>query len=197
LILRKIIVFISIITFCISFYYWSLSESNISSGSLDYFSESSKSVAKEMVSSIKVSKKTPTTLTSAKVDEEGAAELEKKFDQAEKRWIESIHQLFIEELELKEIDFKSYLLWREQLAEDKITVQKEFHEQLLAKYGPRYSYNPTEEEEFLKKSVEKRYNDLLLNLLGEQGYTRYLELKDTFNQNEMRKGVRQAFTMDY
>ena len=135
-------------------------------------------------------------------DEELSKRLEAKeeeFDRLEEEWLTSVKELFIQELNLSEAQFKDYLNMREGLFNDKIEAFEDMHDQMEEKYGESYSYNPTEEELKFDKEIQKRYDDLLLKKIGESAYKKYLELRDETNHKilEETKNTDAAMLMEF
>lgn len=109
-------------------------------------------------------------------------EKEEEFDRLEEQWLSDVKDLFLNELQLTEREYKDYLNMREGLFSDKITAFEDMHDQLEAKYGENYTYNPTEEEMAFDREIQKKYDELLLRKIGKEAFIKYLELRDRTNE---------------
>lgn len=107
---------------------------------------------------------------------------EEEFDRLEEAWLNDVKELFLNDLGLTESEYKDYLNMRDGLFNDKIDAFEDMHDQLEQKYGENYSYNPTEEEMAFDREIQKKYDELLLRKLGEDGFRKYLELRDRTNE---------------
>jgi len=112
---------------------------------------------------------------------------EEKFDVIETEWKSKIKNLFVEELALKESVYKEYLKMKEGLDKDKVRAFDSFHKEMEAKYGASYTYNPTEQEKQFEKDIRTKYDQVLMKLIGQENFSRYLETRDRFNQDLMEK----------
>ncbi|EQC50850.1 hypothetical protein [Bacteriovorax sp. DB6_IX] len=112
---------------------------------------------------------------------------EEKYDEIEAKWTSQIKSLFIEEFQVEEKVYQEYLKMREGLEKDKVRAFDTFHQEMEAKYGPSYTYNPTEQERQFEKDIRSKYDEVLLKLIGQNRFTRYLEVRDRFNQDLMEK----------
>ncbi|WP_412473633.1 hypothetical protein [Halobacteriovorax sp. YZS-1-1] len=109
-------------------------------------------------------------------------EKEEEFDRLEEQWLSDVKDLFLNELQLTEREYKDYLNMREGLFSDKIAAFEDMHDQLEAKYGENYTYNPTEEEMAFDREIQKKYDELLLRKIGKEAFIKYLELRDRTNE---------------
>lgn len=119
--------------------------------------------------------------------EEKMQQLDAEYDRIEKEWNNLVQVLFVQELSLSEEVYSDYTKMREGLGRDKIRAFEAFHKEMEAKYGPNYTYNPSDEELQFERDIQKRYDDLLRSKIGDQNFTKYLELRDNFNNNLMEK----------
>lgn len=107
---------------------------------------------------------------------------EEEFDRLEEAWLENVKELFINELQLSQEQYKDYLNLREGLFNDKIQAFEDMHKQLEAKYGESYTYNPTEEEIKFDKEIQQKYDQVLMKKIGKEAFIKYLELRDRTNE---------------
>jgi hypothetical protein len=114
-------------------------------------------------------------------------EWDKEFDKIEAAWQTKVQALFVNELGLEEAVYKDYLKMKEGLDQDKIRAFDSFHKEMEAKYGPSYSYNPTEQERQFEKDIRAKYDEVLMKKIGKNHFARYLEVRDRFNQDLMEK----------
>ncbi len=137
---------------------------------------------------------TPTVDTQSKVEtdieeEEGMVltedqmiKLEAYFEKVEKDWSDKMNQLFVRELGLDAKVLQDYWKMREGYEQDKLDAFEEFHEEMIEKYGDNYTYKPSEEEQLFSAKVRQRYDQALLKLIGDEAYSRYLEVRDQYNR---------------
>ncbi|MBT3586615.1 MAG: hypothetical protein HN509_17025 [Halobacteriovoraceae bacterium] len=114
--------------------------------------------------------------------EEQLEKLENYFEKVEKEWNDKMTDLLIKELNLGEKGMQGYEKLREGYEQDKLEAFQEFHEGMVEKYGDKYSYQPNQDQEIFDKKVHTEYNDQLRKFLGEEGYHRYGQIKDDYNQ---------------
>ncbi|MCO4794741.1 MAG: hypothetical protein KC493_13565 [Bacteriovoracaceae bacterium] len=131
----------------------------------------------------------PTSLT-----EEEIEEMEEYFDRVEIGWGKRMEEFFMKEANLGEDAMEDYGQLRENYEEEKMIAYQEFHEFMVAKHGENYAYNPTEEMEIFENKVQDIYLDKLRKQLGDENYSRYLEVKDQYNdqlrkEQDPKKGV--------
>ncbi len=128
------------------------------------------------------------------LSEEEIEELEEYFDKVEMGWATKMKELLVDELKLGEDVLEEYGSLRENYEEEKMVAFQEFHEFMVAKYGENYAYNPTEEMEVFENKVQGIYLEKLRTKLGDENYSRYLEVKDSYNdqlrrEQDPKKGV--------
>ena len=128
------------------------------------------------------------------LSEEEIEELEEYFDKVEMGWASKMKELFIDELKLGDETLEEYGSIRENYEEEKMVAYQEFHEFMVAKYGENYAYNPTEEMEVFENKVMGIYLEKIRTKLGDENYSRYLEVKDSYNdqlrkEQDPKKGV--------
>lgn len=114
--------------------------------------------------------------------EEQMQKLEAYFEKVEKDWADRMNQLFVRELSLDSQKLTEYFKMREGYEQDKLDAFEDFHEEMIEKYGENYSYKPSEEEKLFTAKVRERYEAALIKLIGEEAYTRYIEVRDQFNR---------------
>ena len=133
-------------------------------------------------------------LDPASLTEEEIEELEDYFDKVEMGWGNKMKELFVDELKLGEDALEDYGMLRENYEEEKMVAYQEFHEFMVQKYGENYAYNPTEEMEIFENKVQDIYLEKLRKQLGDENYSKYLEVKDSYNdqlrsEQDPKKGV--------
>lgn len=133
-------------------------------------------------------------LDPASLTEEEIEELEEYFDKVEMGWANKMKELLVDELKLGDDALEDYGMIRENYEEEKMIAYQEFHEFMVQKYGENYAYNPTEEMEVFENKVQDIYLEKLRKQLGDENYSRYLEVKDSYNdqlrrEQDPKKGV--------
>lgn len=133
-------------------------------------------------------------LDPASLTEEEIEELEDYFDKVEMGWANKMKELIVDELKLGDDALEDYGMLRENYEEEKMVAYQEFHEFMVQKYGENYAYNPTEEMEIFENKVQDIYLEKLRKQLGDENYSRYLEVKDAYNdqlrsEQDPKKGV--------
>lgn len=116
------------------------------------------------------------------LSEEEMEELEEYFEKIEEEWGESLQNLFKSELALSTEVIEQYDDLREGFEEEKLAAFQEYHEQMIAKHGDNYAYRPSEDEKIFEQKVLDEYYDRLRKLLGDEGYNRYTEVRERFNE---------------
>ena len=114
--------------------------------------------------------------------EDQMIKLEAYFEKVEKDWSDKMNQLFVKELGLEAKVLQEYWKMREGYEQDKLDAFEEFHEEMIEKYGDSYTYKPSEEEQLFSAKVRQRYDQALVKLIGEDAYSKYLEVKDQYNR---------------
>lgn len=117
--------------------------------------------------------------------QEHLEEWEEVFDRIESEFNKEIKTLFVKRLNLTEATFTEYLKMREGMENDKIRAMDAFHKEMERKFGPNYSYNPTEEEIKFGDEIRKRYEKTLMDLIGKENFIQYLEARDRYNESLM------------
>lgn len=114
--------------------------------------------------------------------EDQMIKLEAYFEKVEKDWSDKMNQLFVKELGLEAKVLQEYWKMREGYEQDKLDAFEEFHEEMIEKYGDSYTYKPSEEEQLFSAKVRQRYDQALVKLIGEDAYSKYLEVRDQYNR---------------
>lgn len=157
-----------------------LVKTNVIHISDSFFTKPSPSSLKNENTKIKVSKV-------AKIDKKAIAHQEfintdqetvKQIAQNEKEWLKSINSFF-NDAELN-YSLTEYIELREQYYGDYLEAYDKF---MLSQTKKKGGANPTQENIQMKK-IKKKYHQKLLKSLGEKGYTRFLEIRDDFNQRQ-------------
>lgn len=110
-----------------------------------------------------------------------------EYDRIEKEWNNLVSQLFADELHLEKAVYEDYLKLRDGLSNDKIRAFEAFHKEMEAKYGDNYTYNPTDEELSFERDIQKKYDDVLKEKIGEENFNKYIILRDNYNNTLMEK----------
>ena len=138
--------------------------------------------------SSKLEEKTKGTSTASvdidpqQLSDEEIAEFEEYFEEVEKNWATQIEALFVGEFSLGEDALEKYMNLREGYEEEKMIAFQEFHEFMVSKYGENYSFQPSADMESFENKVEVVYLEKMKNLLGQENFERYLEVKNEFNE---------------
>lgn len=114
--------------------------------------------------------------------EDQMIKLEAYFEKVEKDWSDRMNQLFVKEMGLEARVLQEYWKMREGYEQDKLDAFEDFHEEMIEKYGENYTYKPSEEEQLFSAKVRQRYDQALQKLVGEEAYTKYMEVRDQFNR---------------
>lgn len=112
---------------------------------------------------------------------------DEEYDRIEKEWNNLVSQLFSEELHLSKEVYDDYLKLREGLSNDKIRAFEAFHKEMEAKYGENYTYNPTDEEMSFERDIQKKYDSVLKEKIGEDNFSKYQILRDNYNNTLIEK----------
>lgn len=112
---------------------------------------------------------------------------DEEYDRIEKEWNNLVSQLFSEELHLSKEVYEDYLKLRDGLSNDKIRAFEAFHKEMEAKYGENYTYNPTDEEMSFERDIQKKYDSILKEKIGEDNFTKYQILRDNYNNTLIEK----------
>ncbi len=102
----------------------------------------------------------------------------KEITQNEKQWLEAI-SAFLNDSEVN-YSLIEYIEFREQYYGDYLEAYDKF---MLSQTQKKGGANPTQENIQMKK-IKKSYHQKLLKILGDKGYTRFLEIRDDFNQRQ-------------
>ncbi len=112
------------------------------------------------------------------------------FDRMEKSWLEKIHSVIGEKY------YTQYLGLREQNDKEKMTAYKEYHDYLRQKYGDKFSYNISDDQALKEKSINQRYENELLKLIGSEKFKIYVATKDQFNE-DLRRANSQSIQIEF
>lgn len=114
-------------------------------------------------------------------------QIEQIFENTEEEWAQAIKGLLVEELSLGEEDHQEYLNIRDQYELEKMRAFRDYHENMVKEHGDEYAYNPSTENEIIGADIHKKYQGRLRELLGEENFARYMEIRDNFNDRIKRE----------
>jgi hypothetical protein len=112
------------------------------------------------------------------------------FDRMEKSWLEKIHPVIGERF------YTQYLGLKEQNDKEKMKAYKEYHDYLRQKYGDKFSYNISDDQTLREKSINQRYENELLKLIGPEKFKIYVATKDQFNE-DLRRANSQSIQIEF
>jgi hypothetical protein len=113
--------------------------------------------------------------------------LEYEAEEAEKLWKEKIVDMFKEELNLDSSTISKYEGMRQNYHSEKEKNVKEFNRKMVNKYGEKYLKNPSSDMEQYEDRIFDLYLEKLRGILGDEHYSRYLELKHNYNKILLKK----------
>jgi hypothetical protein len=119
--------------------------------------------------------------------EEEYDKLEYEAEEAEKLWKEKIVDMFKEELNLDLSKISKYEEMRESYHSEKEKNVKAFNQRMVNKYGEKFLKNPSPDMEQYEDRIFDLYLERLRGILGNEHYSRYLELKHNYNKILLKK----------
>lgn len=125
------------------------------------------------------------------LSDEELADLEKYFDKIEKKWTQKVEAYFKENFPGENV-FNEFSNLRDRFEEEKVLAYENFHERMLDKFGEDYEFRPTEIDDKEVREINDRYEDELKNLLGEEHFQTYIEMREDFNE-QIRKNQSDQF----
>lgn len=109
--------------------------------------------------------------------------IESVFDGIQKQWSKDVADLFLDQLSLDQNHLNKYFELKEDYENERLELFQEYHEEMVAKHGEEYVFHLTDLETSPKiNELNLNYRDQLREVIGDENYTRYLELKDNFNR---------------
>lgn len=119
--------------------------------------------------------------------EEEYDKLEYEAEEAEELWKEKIVEMFKEELNLDSSKISKYEEMRISYHSEKEKNVKAFNQRMVNKYGEKYLTNPSPDMEQYEGRIFDLYLEKLRGILGDEHYSRYLELKHNYNKILLKK----------
>lgn len=115
--------------------------------------------------------------------EQGLDRFEAIFKGIEKQWSKEIVDLFLGELELDQSHLDKYFRLKEEYENDRLEMFESYHEKMIAEHGDDYVFHLTDQDTTPElQDLNINYRDKLREVIGDDNYTRYLQLKDSFNE---------------
>ncbi|PIK15188.1 hypothetical protein [Halobacteriovorax sp. JY17] len=121
---------------------------------------------------------------SPRVEEEfDSAQFDKYLEKVEDDWYKSMEEVFLDKNSKDDRNLKEYLKLKKGYEQEREKRYEAFHKMMEEKYGPNYSYSPSEDEEMFNEKLVKIYETNLSKIIGKKKMVEYLKVKDSFNQN--------------
>ena len=109
--------------------------------------------------------------------------IEAQFEELEKNWSSKMTDLITEELGLPKETLEQYRQLRDEYEERKVEALEEYHEYMEEKYGENYNFDPKNSPEPFENNVKSLFEEQLKSMLGQDGYSRYSEMRERFNED--------------
>lgn len=122
-----------------------------------------------------------------KMNEDDYDRLELEVENAEKIWLFQVTEMFQNELNLSSEIINRYERLRSEYYIEKEKAVQEFNDKMISKYGDDYLTKPTKDMPEYQNTVFDNYLERLRMLLGDESYSRYLEIKHHFNKDLLKK----------
>lgn len=104
----------------------------------------------------------------------------KLYDEMETKWLGVTKDLFGEKL------YEQYLQLRERNEKEKLSAYEDYHAYLKNKYGDKFSYNISEDQNKREIEINKQFLRELQMLIGDSKYKAYLEARDKINEEYLK-----------
>lgn len=109
------------------------------------------------------------------------------FEKVQNDWKETMSSFVVRELGMSQEVVSEYESLKNEYEVELSETFEEFHKNMEKKHGREYSYSPSKVQEELTEKIAQKYLLKIKAIFGHDGFIKYLERKDQFNEKLKRE----------